>query len=77
MFTKDKLYHLVAGFIIGIVFGFWNPVIALFAAGAAGVGKEVYDMYIKKSFADPVDTISTFVGGMLGAALAVILVNIF
>lgn len=77
MFTKDKLYHLVAGFIIGIGFGFWNPVVALFAAGAAGVGKEVYDKYIKKSFADPVDTISTFAGAMVGTAFAIFLINLF
>jgi len=77
MLGKDKLYHFVAGFIIGIVFGFWNPVIALFAAGFAGVGKEVYDLYIKKSFADPVDTIATVVGGIFGVAASILLVNIF
>ena len=75
MFTKDKLYHLIVGFAIGVLFGFFNPLVGIFTATGAGVGKELYDKYIKKSFADPLDTIATTVGGILGAGLAILITN--
>lgn len=77
MITKDKLYHLIAGFGIGLVLGFWQPVVALFAAWLAGMGKEVYDLYIKKTYADPVDAIATLIGGIFGTAIAILVVNTF
>ncbi|MDD2300855.1 MAG: hypothetical protein PHU69_14625 [Fermentimonas sp.] len=75
MLGKDKLYHLVAGFVISIVFGLINPVLGLALAVIAGVGKEIYDKKIKKSVIDPLDAISTVLGGVLGTALAIILTN--
>ncbi|NLO71963.1 MAG: hypothetical protein GX102_13670 [Porphyromonadaceae bacterium] len=50
----DKIYHLVAGFIISLIFGFINPILGLALAIIAGVGKEIYDKTIKKSVIDPI-----------------------
>lgn len=74
---KDKLYHLVAGFAIAFAIAFWKPEVGLFAAMAAGVAKELYDKYGKKSEADPIDTIATTVGGIFGAAASILIQNIF
>lgn len=74
---KDKLYHLVAGFAIAFSVAFWRPEIGLIAAMAAGVLKEVYDKYGKKTEADPLDTIATTVGGIVGAAVSILIQNIF
>lgn len=74
---RDKLYHLVAGFVIAFAISFWRPEIGLFAAIAAGIAKEVYDKYGKKTEADPIDTIATTVGGILGAAASILIQNIF
>ena len=71
----DKIYHLVAGFIISLIFGLINPVLGLALAIIAGVGKEIYDKKIKKSVIDPLDIIATVVGGVLGTGLAIILTN--
>ena len=72
----DKIYHLVSGFAISLIFGFINPVLGLILAIIAGVGKEVYDKYIKKSAIDPLDVIATVVGGILGTGLAIVVTNI-
>ena len=74
---KDKVYHLVAGFVIAFAISFWRPDAGLFAAIAAGVLKEVYDKYVKKTEADPLDTIATTVGGIVGAAASILIQNIF
>ena len=74
---KDKLYHLIAGFVIAFIIAFWRPEVGLLTAIIAGIAKEVYDKYIKKSYADPVDTIATTVGGILGAAASILIQNIF
>lgn len=71
----DKIYHLVAGFIISLIFGLINPVLGLALAIIAGVGKEIYDKKIKKSVIDPLDVIATVVGGILGAGLAIVITN--
>lgn len=75
-FGIDKVYHFVAGFVIALIFGLFNPIVGLLLAGGAGVGKELYDVYIKKSFADPIDTIATVLGGVLGVVIAILLTNI-
>ena len=72
----DKVYHLAAGFIISLIFGFINPVLGLALAIIAGVGKEIYDKKIKKSVIDPLDVIATVVGGILGTGLAIVITNI-
>ena len=71
----DKIYHLVAGFIISLIFGLINPVLGLALAIIAGVGKEIYDKKIKKSVIDPLDAIATVVGGILGTGLAIVITN--
>ena len=71
----DKVYHLVAGFIISLIFGLINPVLGLALAIIAGVGKEIYDKKIKKSVIDPLDVIATVVGGILGTGLAIVITN--
>ncbi len=71
----DKIYHLVAGFIISLIFGLINPVLGLALAIIAGVGKEIYDKKIKKSVIDPLDVIATVVGGVLGTGLAIVITN--
>ena len=72
----DKIYHLVAGFIISLIFGLINPVLGLVLAVIAGVGKEIYDKKIKKSVIDPLDVIATVLGGILGTGLAIVITNI-
>ena len=71
----DKIYHLVAGLIISLIFGLINPVLGLALAIIAGVGKEIYDKKIKKSVIDPLDVIATVVGGILGTGLAIVITN--
>ena len=71
----DKIYHLVAGFIISLIFGLINPVLGLALAIIAGVGKELYDKKIKKSIIDPLDVIATVVGGILGTGLAIVITS--
>ena len=71
----DKIYHLVSGFIIGLIFGLINPVLGLALAIIAGIGKEIYDKKIKKSVIDPLDVIATVLGGILGTGLAIVITN--
>lgn len=66
----DKVYHLIAGFVIALVFGLINPTLGIIAASLAGVGKEVYDKYYKKSTPDPLDALATIVGGIIGLVIA-------
>lgn len=73
---KDKLYHLIAGFAIAFSVAFWRPEIGLIAAMAAGILKEVYDKYGKKTEADPLDTIATTVGGVIGAIASLLGQNV-
>jgi VanZ family protein len=72
---KDKLYHLIAGFIIAFAISFWRPGEAIFVAMVAGVLKEVYDKYGRKTEADPLDAITTTVGGVIGAAVSILIQN--
>lgn len=74
---KDKLYHLIAGFAIAFSVAFWRPDAGLFAAMAAGILKEVYDKYGKKTDADPLDTIATTVGGIVGTVASILIQNVF
>ena len=71
----DKIYHLVVGFAISLIFGFINPVLGLALAIIAGVGKEIYDKKIKNSVIDPLDVIATVVGGVLGIGFAIGITN--
>ncbi len=71
----DKVYHLIAGFVIALVFGLINPTLGIIAASLAGVGKEVYDKYYKKSSPDPLDALATIVGGIIGLVICLLITN--
>ena len=62
--AKDKQYHLVAGFLIALLTGWVNPFAGLTLVVLAGVGKEVYDMYVPNHTVDVWDAIYTVVGGL-------------
>lgn len=82
MIPTDKIYHLVAGFIIGMVsmliVGAWSVVAVILAA----VGKELYDVIYKgwyldelpleiafKERFDSFDVFATLFGGAVGIML--------
>ena len=45
---KDKLYHLIAGFVIAFVFGLISPFWGLVAGITAGLAKDIiWDLYLK------------------------------
>jgi len=68
--AKDKLYHLVAGFIIALIFGLINPLLGLVTATIIGAAKEVvYDRLLKKGCFEILDFIATFIGGLIGMIL--------
>lgn len=71
----DKVYHLLAGFLIALVFGFINPSLGIVTAALAGVGKEIYDKYVKKSVPDPLDALATVLGGVFGLATCLLILN--
>ena len=45
MMTIDKLYHFIAGLILSLIGGYFNPLYGLIIGISAGIGKEVYDYY--------------------------------
>lgn len=59
--AKDKVYHLIAGFIIQLLLGFIWVVIA-------AIGKEWYDEY-KYGGWDWMDILFTMFGGLIAIAL--------
>lgn len=62
---RDKVYHLLAGLVIGFLGGLLHPFVGLGLALAAGVGKEVYDK--KRGTVEVRDAVATFAGGIVGA----------
>ena len=73
----DKIYHLVAGFIISLIFGFINPVFGLGMAVLAGLLKDViWDKFLKKGTFEVLDIFFTGVGGVIGMVVAIILTNL-
>ena len=61
---KDKLYHFIAGFIISLIGGNFNPLCGLFLGMLAGVAKEVYDYYDYGLF-DKRDMLFTWLGSIM------------
>lgn len=60
----DKVCHLIAGFIIGVISFFVLPgAYALIPILAAGFGKELYDKYVRKTQFDFFDAFATILGG--------------
>lgn len=74
---KDKLYHLIAGFLISLIFGLFNPIAGLVIAISVGVAKDVvWDLYLKKGTFEVLDIFFTGVGGVIGMVVAIILTNL-
>lgn len=68
---KDKLYHLIAGFTIALIFGLFNPILGLVIAVLAGIAKDVvYDLLLKKGTFELLDIGATAVGAVIGAVVA-------
>ena len=65
MMTVDKLYHFIAGFLISLIGGYFNPLCGLFLGIFAGVAKEVYDYYDYGLF-DKKDMLFTWLGAIIG-----------
>jgi glycopeptide antibiotics resistance protein len=73
----DKIYHLVAGFLIALIFGLINPVFGLGMAVLAGLLKDVvWDKFLKKGTFEVLDIFFTGVGGVIGMVVAIILTNL-
>jgi len=72
----DKIYHLVAGFIISLIFGLINPVFGLGMAVLAGLFKDVvWDKFLKKGTFEVMDIFFTGVGGIIGMTIAILITN--
>lgn len=68
---KDKLYHLIAGFAIALIFGLFNPIAGLVIAISAGFAKDVvWDLYLKKGTFELLDILATAVGAVIGAIVS-------
>jgi hypothetical protein len=73
----DKIYHLVAGFLIALIFGLINPVLGLGMAVLAGLFKDViWDKFLKKGTFEVLDIFFAGVGGVIGMVVAIILTNL-
>lgn len=65
---KDKILHIIAGFVLALPFGLLHaPVVGFLAATVAGVAKEAWDDFSKRGTSDWVDTVATIAGGLAGA----------
>ena len=62
---KDKLYHFIAGLILSLIGGHFNPLYGLILGISAGIGKEVYDYYDYGLF-DKKDMLFTWLGAIIG-----------
>lgn len=72
--AKDKLMHLIAGFIISLIIGIINPVLGLVTATLIGAGKEVvYDKILKKGCFEVADFFATFIGGAISTAFILLI----
>ena len=71
---NDKAYHFIAGLIVCILVSliFKNPMYGLIASVIAGIGKEIYDYYDYGKF-DFADALATFVGGICGYIVGVLI----
>ena len=74
--AKDKLYHLIIGFIIALIFGLFNPIAGLIIAVGAGFTKDVvWDLYLKKGKFEMLDIFATAVGAIMGTVVAILIIN--
>jgi len=62
----DKLLHFLVGFFICTVASALMPLwIGFMISIVAGIGKEVYDLKIKKTFYSWPDMVFTIIGGLI------------
>ena len=74
--TKDKLYHLIAGFAIALIFGLFNPILGLVIAVGAGFTKDVvWDLYLKRGTFEVLDIFATVIGAIMGTVVALLTIN--
>ena len=66
----DKVLHVGAGFIIGLVFGQIHAAAGLVAAIIAGTAKELIDMRDGGTGFDMADLTATLAGGIIGSLIA-------
>ena len=79
MITRDKILHVIAGFVITLFVGFiayylcyeYPQGYGILAGVLAGVGKEAFDEY-RYGGADFFDLFATIVGVFFGGALVVL-----
>lgn len=70
----DKLYHLIAGFVIAFGFGLINPFLGLVAGITVGLAKDIiWDLYLKRGTFEVLDILFTIIGAMLGTAFVILL----
>lgn len=73
---KDKLYHLIAGFVIAFVFGLISPFWGLVAGITAGLAKDIIcDLYLKRGTFEVLDIFVTVIGVIFGTASAILTIN--
>jgi len=69
----DKLYHLIAGFVISVFFGLISPITGLITAVIIGAAKEViYDKLMKRGCFEVLDFVATVIGGVIGYLIMII-----
>ena len=59
----DKLYHFIAGAVIFLIASYFISY-AIIPVIVIAIGKEIYDLKIKHSYADIWDIIATVLGGL-------------
>lgn len=59
----DKLYHFIAGAIIFLIASHFISY-AIFPVIVIAIGKEIYDLKVKKSYFDFWDIVATVMGGL-------------
>lgn len=73
---KDKYLHLIAGFVIALAVGLFNPIAGIIAAVTIGAAKElIWDGAMKKGTLDGLDFLATALGGIFGTATAILAIN--
>lgn len=63
---QDKVLHALVGFIAGVLFSIISPLVGVIGVLILAIGKELYDLKIKKTEFDFFDMFSTIFGGVVG-----------
>lgn len=73
---KDKYLHLIAGFVIALAVGLFNPIAGIIAPVTIGAAKEmIWDMAMRRGTFEMLDFLATVLGGMVGTATAILAIN--